>query len=63
MKGMIAILLMLGSIGCATPYARLWQSKLGQVQDNTTENPELGKLEMEDLAFDILCTELRQVWM
>lgn len=63
MKGIgIAILLMLMmSIGCATPYAQQWQSQLWQVKDNTTPKTELGKLEMEDVAVGLLCTELRQV--
>ena len=63
MKGIgIAILLMLMmSIGCATPYAQQWQSQLWQVKDNTTPKPELGKLEMEDVAVGLLITELRQV--
>jgi len=58
---LLMLLMLLMSIGCATPYAQQWQSQLWQVKENTTPKTELGKLEMEDVALGLLCTELRQV--
>ena len=58
----ILFLILLMNTGCATPYARQWQSQLWQVPNKTaTEMPELGKLEMEDLTFGLICTDFRQV--
>ncbi|MBI1926931.1 hypothetical protein HYR99_22140, partial [Candidatus Poribacteria bacterium] len=58
MKGIgIAMLLMLlMSIGCATPYARQWQPQLWQDQEQSTETPKIGRLKTIDLDFDILVT-------
>ena len=62
MKGIgIAILLMLlMSIGCATPYARQWERQLWQDPEKSTQTPEIGRLETETLAFDILVTKFRE---
>lgn len=61
MKGTgIAILLMLIATGCATPYARQWERQLWQDQEQSTQTPEIGRLETENLDFDILVTKFRE---
>ena len=48
--------------GCATPYARQWQSQLWtRPNESDTKLQELGKLETEGLTFGVICTEFRQV--
>ena len=47
--------------GCATPYARVWQSQLWKVPEtNDTEMAELGQLKTEENTFSLICTEFRQ---
>ena len=48
--------------GCATPYARTWQSQLWQASETkNTEMAELGQLETAENTFSLICTEFRQV--
>ena len=61
MKGIgIAVLLMLGSIGCATPYARQWQPQLWQDSEKSTQMPEIGRLETQTLALGIIVTQFQE---
>ena len=47
--------------GCATPYARTWQSQLWKVPEtNEAELAELGQLKTEGNTFSLICTEFRE---
>ena len=47
--------------GCATPYARVWQSQLWKTKEtDDSELAELGQLETEESTFSLICTEFRQ---
>ena len=59
---LLLIPLVLLTTGCATPYARTWQSQLWQVSEaNDPEMAELGQLETAENTFSLICTEFRQV--
>ncbi|MDE0300434.1 MAG: hypothetical protein OXN17_17485 [Candidatus Poribacteria bacterium] len=59
---LILLLTPLITTGCATPYARQWQSQLWTLpQESDVETEELGAIETEDLSFELICTGFRQV--
>ena len=62
-RGIILLLIpfVLPAAGCATPYARTWQSQLWQVPEtNEAELAELGQLKTEGNTFSLICTEFRE---
>jgi hypothetical protein len=53
---------MLTCFGCATPLGgQLWQIQLWQQQENTTELPEIGQIETENLTFCFCITEFQEI--
>lgn len=49
-------------IGCSTPYVRQWDSRLWQTfGDSDNQNEAIGRLEANNLIFDVLCTQFRNV--
>jgi len=59
---LILLLSLLITTGCSTPYVRQWQSQLWTLpQESDVETKELGAIETEDLSFELICTEFRQV--
>jgi hypothetical protein len=59
-KGIWIVILMFLGTGCAT-RTQQWQTQLWQTQNNSTEQPEIGRLETENLTFDILCTGVHKI--
>jgi hypothetical protein len=58
---LLLIPLVLLAAGCATPYARTWQSQLWKVPEtNEAELAELGQLKTEGNTFSLICTEFRE---
>ena len=48
------------TIGCATSTSK-WQNILWHAQNSTNESPEIGTLETEELEFNVIVTEFREV--
>ena len=48
------------STGCAISTSK-WQSSLWHAENPTGENPEIGTLETEELVFNVIVTEFREV--
>ena len=62
MKAFLILTLLTVITGCATPYARQWQSHLWHTpQEIHGETPEIGRLETEELTFEMICTQFRQL--
>ena len=57
----ILSLFVLFGIGCATSKPKEWRRSLWHVENHTGENPEIGILETEGLAFNIIVTEFREI--
>lgn len=53
-------LFVLLSIGCATSTPK-WQNVLWHAENSTSENPEIGTLETEKLAFNVIVTEFQEI--
>ena len=56
----LLFLFVLLNIGCATSTPK-WQNVLWHAENSTNENPEIGTLETEELAFNVIVTEFREV--
>ena len=62
LKALLILTFLTVTTGCATPYARQWQSHLWHTpQEIHSETPEIGKLETEELTFEMICTQFRQL--
>ena len=62
MKAFLILTLLTVITGCATPYARQWQSHLWHTPEEIHgETPEIGRLETEELTFEMICTQFRQL--
>ena len=53
-------LFILFSSGCATSTPK-WQNVLWHAENSANQNPEIGTLETEELAFSVIVTEFREV--